>query len=1013
MVDAVLLSISVRPSPTQILLDFTARHDLSTSPSVERRTPPAWPALLLGLAGLLFGLALPFAPVWAETTTVTWPAPGAQAQSASAIVVPYRPIDLTASIPCAALRSGAPGEVLATGTGSDGLIVTTGPGGAVLTLDGRRVALSLAGDCGVVVTAGRDGVTVVGGDGRRTDLPDQPVPKVFGFRTGLAAPDAAGLTVTATIADPFGTSPGAVKIGLIVAQLMAAGGALVLLYRASQRPVRVRRRLRWRRAWWVDAGVVAVFAGWAVIGPLAVDDGWATTIARTFADTGSPGNYYRWWNAAEVPFALGQQLLAPLTEVSLAPLWLRLPSTVCAIATWFVLSRGVLGAALPVRAGTTRIRLLAAVFLLVTWLPFNLGARPESYVALGITVVLAFAMRSRNLAGLGGLVLAAALTVPISPNGVLILAPVVVFAPRLLTALRSGSPTRMHLLAHALLLSCVGAIGLTIVFGDQSWDALTTATDWHTYFGPSVPWYEEAVRYEYLLQTDQQGSFAKRMPVLLSVAMLPIVALLAIRGRRDVVGRSAARVAAVTLVALLLFAIAPSKWSYHLGAAAGLFAALLTMAVVLVLRRARTPDRYRVVVGIAGSALVIAALAVAFDGPNAWWLPAVYDVPWATEPPRPLGVPLNHPLVWLGLLVVLTVAVSVRRRGTWALVAGPALLVCTACGVVLALLLGSFATAPLRQPAGSLALANLNRITGAKACGLADDVELLPDGPVLAAAAEPGESLTGFVARGGYPPDAPPPEPPGTGASASLWGSTNPTGAEMTSPWFVLPPQEADGGVALSVSGRTDGENRLTFEFGRSEGTTVSPLGEQVPPDRPASDEDPDHPLWRTIGVDATDVPAGADRVRIRALADVRGRTDGFDWLAFTGPRLRSVVALNQFLADNGPVLVGWPQSFLFPCVRDIARVAGGIASTPRTVIESPRPWFVDDRKRDIGGTFGELEIFGDLREIPSRLRGAPDVDWGSVLVSGDTAARDAYQRTVRRELVPGAGGTAHQKPER
>ena len=46
-----------------------------------------------------------------------------------------------------------------------------------------------------------------------------------------------------------------------------------------------------------------------MIGPLAVDDGWATTIARNFAATGNPGNYYRWWNAAEVPFALSQQLL--------------------------------------------------------------------------------------------------------------------------------------------------------------------------------------------------------------------------------------------------------------------------------------------------------------------------------------------------------------------------------------------------------------------------------------------------------------------------------------------------------------------------------------------------------------------------------------------------------------------------------------------------------------------------------------------------------------------------------
>ena len=989
--------------------------------------------MLLGLAGLLLALVLPWAPVWAETTTVTWPAPGSEVRSATAVVVPYRPTELTASVPCSALPGGGPVDVLATGTGSDGLIVTRGPGGTSVLLDGRPVALpalDAAADCGIEITAGAGGVSVVAADGQRTDLPDQPVPQVFGFRTGLAPPEAAGLTVTARIVDPFGTSPGAVKIAVITAQLVAAGAAMVLLRHASRRRRRPRVGWRWRRAWWIDAGVVAVLAGWAVIGPLAVDDGWATTIARTFADTGSPGNYYRWWNAAEVPFALGQQLLAPLTQITLAPLWLRVPSTLCAIATWFVLSRGVLGAALPVRAGTVRIRLLAAVFLLVSWMPFNLGTRPEAYVALGVTVVLAFAMRTRSLAGLGWLVLAAALTVPISPNGVLVAAPVVVFAPRLVGVLKASAPTRAHLLGYVLLLCCVGAVGLTVIFGDQSADALLTATDWHRFFGPSIPWHEEAVRYRHLLQSDQQGSMAKRLPVLVSVAMLPVVALLvARRADRDAVGRSAAKLAAVVLVALPLFAIAPSKWSYHLGAAAGLFAALLTTAVVLVMRRARTPDCYRVVVGLGGSALLIAAVAVAFDGSNAWWLNAVYDVPWATEPPRPFGVPLNDPLVWLGVLAVSTAVLLVadrRRRAAQspvaalapvrALVAGPAMLVCAASCAVLALLLGSFVAAPLRQPAGSLAKANLDRITDATACGLADDVQVLPDGPVLTVSAEPGRSLVGFVGQGGYPPDAPPPEPPGTGASTYVWGSDG-TGAgdtaSLTSPWFALPAQGPDGGVAVSVSGRTDGDNRLTFEFGRSDGTSVGLLGDRAPQDRISPDEDPARPLWRSIGVDATAIPDGADRVRIRAVADVRARTDDFDWLAFTGPRLRSVVALDRFLADNGPVLVSWPQAFMFPCVSDIPTVSGGLAATPRTVIESSRPWHTDDRERDIGGTFHELTVFGDLREVPSRLVGAPGVDWGSVLVSEDTAARDAYLRTVRRELVSGAGGTTHQRPEK
>ena len=44
-----------------------------------------------------------------------------------------------------------------------------------------------------------------------------------------------------------------------------------------------------------------------------------------------------------------------------------------ATATWFVLSRGVLAAALPTIAATARVRILAALALLCAWLPFNLG----------------------------------------------------------------------------------------------------------------------------------------------------------------------------------------------------------------------------------------------------------------------------------------------------------------------------------------------------------------------------------------------------------------------------------------------------------------------------------------------------------------------------------------------------------------------------------------------------------------------------------------------------------------
>jgi arabinosyltransferase B len=327
-------------------------------------------------------------------------------------------------------------------------------------------------------------------------------------------------------------------------------------------------------------------------------------------------------------------------------------------------------------------------------------------------------------------------------------------------------------------------------------------------------------------------------------------------------------------------------------------------------------------------------------------------------------------------------------------------------------LVGSFVAAPLRRAPGSMAVMNVHRVIGDRVCGLADDIEVLAEGDVLHSA-EPGGQKAGFTALGGYYPTSPPPVPVGTGASAFLWGSDAPDAGRVgsvTTQWFALPVMTPNSGVALSVSGRTDGGNSLAFEFGRATDAGVVALGERVPIDRRPVDEDPRAPVWRTIGIGAPEIPAGADRVRLHA---VDNRTDAEGWLAFTGPRLRSTIPLTDVLASHGPVLIGWPQGFLFPCVHNIAEVSDGLAQTPGIVIESPRPRFAEDRDQRFGGTFRELAMFGRLHEIPTQLRGHPDIDWGAVLVSEDPAARDAYQRSVSRTEVPGAGATRGQAPER
>jgi arabinosyltransferase C len=48
-------------------------------------------ALLVGLVGVLVALVLPFAPVIAEETAVTWPAPREPVVPTTALFTPYRP----------------------------------------------------------------------------------------------------------------------------------------------------------------------------------------------------------------------------------------------------------------------------------------------------------------------------------------------------------------------------------------------------------------------------------------------------------------------------------------------------------------------------------------------------------------------------------------------------------------------------------------------------------------------------------------------------------------------------------------------------------------------------------------------------------------------------------------------------------------------------------------------------------------------------------------------------------
>ena len=99
---------------------------------------------------------------------------------------------------------------------------------------------------------------------------------------------------------------------------------------------------RWRTVTAIDGVVVGGFALWYVIGANSSDDGYILGMARVADHAGYMSNYFRWFGSPEDPFGWYYNLLALMTRVSDASIWIRLPDLICALVCWLLLSREVL-----------------------------------------------------------------------------------------------------------------------------------------------------------------------------------------------------------------------------------------------------------------------------------------------------------------------------------------------------------------------------------------------------------------------------------------------------------------------------------------------------------------------------------------------------------------------------------------------------------------------------------------------------------------------------------------------
>ncbi|MFF0489257.1 arabinosyltransferase domain-containing protein [Nocardia sp. NPDC004068] len=747
-------------------------------------------ALVSGVLGILLAVLTPLLPVRQDRASLDWPQPGAV--NVDAPLVSYVPLELRASVPCAAFRDLPSGTVVATvaptapNATSKGLVakVTGDPGAdrtlSVLLRDIPLVSASLSevGGCdrlSVVSTATattaeltgvqrRDGTpftSTVGGDVR---------PQIVGVFTDLDRARLGDAGLHADIDSRFSSSPSWLKLAAIVGAVLFTLIALCCLHFVDTADGRRARRFlpaHWWRFTLTDAVVLGTLLLWHVIGANTSDDGYILNMARASRHSGYMSNYYRWFGVAEAPFGWPYEVLAWMTRVSDSSPWMRLPALLAGVACWLVISREVL----PRLGSRVRrdavARWTAGLVFLVAWLPYDNGLRPEPLIALGALLTWCAVERSiatgRLLpAALG--VLIAAFSLAAGPTGLICLA-----------ALIAGSrPVLRHIIARARLGRgsaiprygaalapgiAAGTLVLVVVFADQTLASVLEATRVRTLVGPNVAWFDERTRWDSLLMLSPDGSLARRFGILGMLLCLGVCVLVMLRKGGRVPGTSrgpSARILGIVFMSLLLMMFTPTKWTHHFGVYAGLAGSLAALTAIAVgVNGIRAPYNRSLF-----AAAVFFLLAITFTGSNGWWYVSSYGVPWWDKAPVIAGKGLSTLFLGLAVLCLLFAAWRYYRepyrkaegRRRFDRFAVEPLTV--AAAVMVLFEVASLGKAALTQyPAYSIAKSNI-RALGGDSCGLADDVLVETDTADSLLHPYTGSDADGLAAENvGFTPD--------------------------------------------------------------------------------------------------------------------------------------------------------------------------------------------------------------------------------------------------------------------
>lgn len=934
--------------------------------TARRKAGDRWLIIGLGLISALTAVLFTVAPVNTETTTYRWDG----AQDTALPLYPYHPDRMDATVRCAdpdglALATAPPGSKLGAQPLGGALEIRAVAGTVTAKLgDKELVRRPVSGDCRLTVRADGQGTTV--GTARTTARPNV---------TGLYTDHPGTASAQIEPDTRWVSTPSVLKVALGVVSVLALLGMIVLLIRRD-RAVARRVRLLPRRAWAprpADLAVTGVLGVWSVIGALTVDDGYISTMLRARETSGFTGNYFRWFNAPEAPWGWYYELYALLGRVTPAMVWMRLPSVLLGLASWFLIDRLVLPRLVDRPGRWTRWA--AAALFLAWYVAFDVGLRPEPWIVFGTLAVFALVERAVATGAVTpvavGLVVAGA-TATTNPLGIAAFLPFIAGVRPLVRLVRRRADLRV-LGAIAVVVGAAGSALLT-AFYDQPLSAVLESTAVRQQIGPDLPWQSEITRYTTLLDPSVvEGALNRRVPVLLMLLAMAMTAVLLIwRRAPGLAAGPARRMVVASVLCLVVLAFTPTKWTHHFGALAGFGTVVIAMLVHTVARGALSSVWARA----AALGLVAATTWLAWSSPNRWWMQSDYDVRWGDSVPTVKGVRLADLVLWAGLAVALAgVAVGAwrtakRRPGAprW-LPASGWVIVAVAAATVAVEVVGQAQAVKLRWDTYSVGRSNLASLglaasagSAGNACGVEDWLDVEPDiGAGVLRPSTPA-SAEGFAMNTAFPPDAAPRAPYGTDPAHPAWSSyRSPSGTgTLATGWYDLPADVASkdsAPVVISLAGQ--GKVQVSVEFAKSDGTVLATVKAKGDNTGKWSDARFD-PRWQA---------PGAQRVRVVA-RDADPGPSG--WVAVTAPRIPRLVPLTSQVPVSEPVTLDWTNAFVVPC-RTPASLADGIVQPVRYRF-APGP---DAQSlagvaysADAGGPYVPLFADAKATELPTYLRG-------------------------------------------